>query len=205
MAYVVYTSGTSGKATRGGPCPPGNLGASDDGRWAGTACGKATVLCHAGAFNWTYTLGTGLMDPWTIGATALIPEARNRVLTALPGLLRQHRATIFAAAPGVYRKMLQGGDTSGPAGSAPWSERRVRNCRGTCMSMGQQGHRDRVVRGLWHVRMLDLHLIQPGPPRARRRAGAAATGAPRWRSWGLTARYRRGRKAPSPFIALTPA
>jgi acyl-coenzyme A synthetase/AMP-(fatty) acid ligase len=32
-------------------------------------------LMHAGAFNWTYTLGTGLMDPWAIGATALIPQA----------------------------------------------------------------------------------------------------------------------------------
>ena len=39
-------------------------------------------LLHAGAFNWTYTLGTGLMDPWSIGATALIPEAG-----AAPGIL----------------------------------------------------------------------------------------------------------------------
>jgi acyl-coenzyme A synthetase/AMP-(fatty) acid ligase len=61
---------------------------------------------HAGAFNWTYTLGTGLMDPWTLGATALIPQP-GTVATALPGLLKDHRATIFAAAPGVYRQMLR--------------------------------------------------------------------------------------------------
>ncbi len=35
-------------------------------------------LLHAGAFNWTYTLGTGLMDPWTVGATALIPRRAPR-------------------------------------------------------------------------------------------------------------------------------
>ena len=29
-------------------------------------------LLHAGAFNWSYTLGTGLLDPWSVGATALV-------------------------------------------------------------------------------------------------------------------------------------
>ena len=67
-------------------------------------------LCHAGAFNWTYTLGTGLMDPWTLGATALIP-APGTPASDLPDLLARHRATIFAAAPGVYRQMLKGRDT----------------------------------------------------------------------------------------------
>lgn len=63
---------------------------------------KDRVL-HAGAFNWTYTLGTGLMDPWTSGATALIPEPG----APLPLLLRRFDATIFAAAPGVYRQILK--------------------------------------------------------------------------------------------------
>jgi hypothetical protein len=36
--------------------------------------------------NWTYTLGTGLLDPWTLGATALIPAPRHPA-TALPALL----------------------------------------------------------------------------------------------------------------------
>ncbi|MBJ3762964.1 acyl--CoA ligase [Maribius pontilimi] len=63
-------------------------------------------VLHAGAFNWTYTMGTGLMDPWTVGATALIaaPPARP---DALGVLLSAARATIFAAAPGVYRQMLR--------------------------------------------------------------------------------------------------
>ncbi len=63
-------------------------------------------LLHAGAFNWTYTLGTGLLDPWAIGATALIPGPDVRV-TQLPLLLKRFDATIFAAAPGVYRQMLR--------------------------------------------------------------------------------------------------
>ncbi|WP_323036925.1 class I adenylate-forming enzyme family protein [Pararhodobacter sp.] len=63
-------------------------------------------LLHAGAFNWTYTLGTGLMDPWAIGATALVP-AEGIAPVQLPLLLKRFDATIFAAAPGVYRQMLK--------------------------------------------------------------------------------------------------
>ena len=29
-------------------------------------------MLHAGAFNWTFTLGAGLTDPWANGATAII-------------------------------------------------------------------------------------------------------------------------------------
>jgi Acyl-CoA synthetases (AMP-forming)/AMP-acid ligases II len=61
---------------------------------------------HAGAFNWTYTLGTGLMDPWASGGTALIPDA-GVTATQLALLLKRFDVTIFAAAPGVYRQMLR--------------------------------------------------------------------------------------------------
>ena len=108
MAYVIYTSGTSGKARAVAHAHraiwarqmmvDGWYGLTPDDR-----------LCHAGAFNWTYTLGTGLMDPWTIGATALIPHPGTEI-PSLPHLLRKHKATVFAAAPGVYRKMLQDHD-----------------------------------------------------------------------------------------------
>lgn len=105
MAYIVYTSGTGGKA-RAVAHAHRAIWARQmmvDG-WYGLTPGDR--LCHAGAFNWTYTLGTGLMDPWTIGATALIPRPGTDI-AELPDLLKQHRATIFAAAPGVYRKILQ--------------------------------------------------------------------------------------------------
>lgn len=105
LAYVVYTSGTSGK--------PRAVAHAHRAIWARQmmvdgwyGLRPTDRLCHAGAFNWTYTLGTGLMDPWTIGATALIPEPGTDA-SALPDLLRVHKSTIFAAAPGVFRKMLQ--------------------------------------------------------------------------------------------------
>jgi acyl-coenzyme A synthetase/AMP-(fatty) acid ligase len=65
-------------------------------------------VLHAGAFNWTFTLGTGLLDPWAIGATALIP-APGTAPEALPLLLKRHDATLFAAAPGLFRKILNAG------------------------------------------------------------------------------------------------
>jgi acyl-coenzyme A synthetase/AMP-(fatty) acid ligase len=104
LGYIIYTSGTSGV--------PRAVAHAHRAIWARKMmhdgwCGlrESDVLMHAGAFNWTYTLGTGLMDPWSVGATALIP-APGTPVTALGGLLAQHGATIFAAAPGVYRQML---------------------------------------------------------------------------------------------------
>ncbi|ARE38411.1 Acetyl-coenzyme A synthetase [Rhodovulum sp. P5] len=104
-AYVVYTSGTSGR-------PRGVIHAHRavwarrmmwEGWYGLTADDR---LLHAGAFNWTYTLGTGLLDPWSIGATALIP-APGVLPAQLPLMLKRFDATLFAAAPGVYRQMLR--------------------------------------------------------------------------------------------------
>jgi acyl-coenzyme A synthetase/AMP-(fatty) acid ligase len=103
--YIIYTSGTSGQpravvhahraiwARR--MMWDGWYGLTEDDR-----------LLHAGAFNWTYTLGTGLLDPWTRGATALIP-GEGVTPDMLGPLLQEHEATIFAAAPGVYRQLLR--------------------------------------------------------------------------------------------------
>ncbi|MEP4038657.1 class I adenylate-forming enzyme family protein [Pseudophaeobacter sp.] len=109
MAYAVYTSGTSGKARA--------VAHAHRAIWARQMMvtgwydlKPSDRLLHAGAFNWTFTLGTGLMDPWTIGATALIPEPGTDPVD-LPALLQANNATIFAAAPGVYRKILKGGTT----------------------------------------------------------------------------------------------
>ena len=104
LGYVIYTSGTSGT--------PRAVGHAHRAIWARQMMHQGwyglrtdDVMMHAGAFNWTYTLGTGLMDPWTVGATALIPAPGTRP-EELGTLLAGHNATIFAAAPGVYRQML---------------------------------------------------------------------------------------------------
>jgi acyl-coenzyme A synthetase/AMP-(fatty) acid ligase len=105
LAYIIYTSGTSGRpravlhAHRAiwarQMMHTGWYGLREDDR-----------VLHAGAFNWTYTLGTGLMDPWSVGATALIPgEGVGADQIGL--LLRRYDATIFAAVPGVYRQILR--------------------------------------------------------------------------------------------------
>ena len=104
-AYIIHTSGTSGQA-RGVIHAHRAVWARQmmwDG-WYGLQ--QSDRLLHAGAFNWTYTLGTGLMDPWALGATALIPACGTDAGT-LPALLAQYNATIFAAAPGVYRRFLR--------------------------------------------------------------------------------------------------
>lgn len=104
MAYIIYTSGTSGvpRAVMHAHRAIWARQMMHQGWYGLTATDR---LLHAGAFNWTYTLGTGLMDPWSVGATALIP-AEGVAIEALPQLLADHGATIFAAAPGVYRKIL---------------------------------------------------------------------------------------------------
>lgn len=104
-AYIIYTSGTSGH--------PRAVVHAHRTVWARRMMWEGWYglleqdrVLHAGAFNWTYTLGTGLLDPWARGATALIP-GHGVASEALGLLLKQHDATIFAAAPGVYRKLLK--------------------------------------------------------------------------------------------------
>ena len=106
-AFIVYTSGTTGE-------PKGVLHAhrSAWGRrpmyagWLGLRAGD--VMLHAGAFNWTYTLGVGLTDPWANGATAAVYNGR-RDPSVWGRLVKRCGATIFAAVPGVYRQLLASG------------------------------------------------------------------------------------------------
>ena len=105
LAYIIYTSGTSGQSRA--------VCHAHRAIWARrmmlTGWYGMTAhdrILHAGAFNWTYTLGAGLMDPWTIGACALI-SAPDVTPAHLPTLMAQHRVSIFAAAPGIYRQILK--------------------------------------------------------------------------------------------------
>lgn len=104
-AYIIFTSGTSGTPMAVSHAHRAILArANMHQHWEGLT--EPDRLLHAGALNWTYTLGTGLLDPWTVGATALIPAAGTPA-TALPTLLERSGATILAAAPGVYRQLLR--------------------------------------------------------------------------------------------------
>ncbi len=105
LAYIIYTSGTSGQ--------PRAVMHAQRAVWARRMMWQGWYglqtddrMLHAGAFNWTYTLGTGLLDPWAIGATAMIytgaPDAQ-----IWAGISARHKPSIFAAAPGVYRQILK--------------------------------------------------------------------------------------------------
>jgi acyl-coenzyme A synthetase/AMP-(fatty) acid ligase len=137
-AFVIYTSGTTAE-------PKGVLHAQRSalGRrpmyqgWYGLRA-QDRVL-HAGAFNWTFTLGTGLTDPWANGATAIIYTGEKDP-TLWPRLIASTEATLFAGVPGVYRQILKyanptragmpslrhglvAGETPPPALFEEWQER----------------------------------------------------------------------------------
>ena len=110
-AFLIYTSGTSGT-------PKGVLHAQRTafGRtpmyqgWYGGISADDRLL-HAGAFNWTYTLGVGLMDPWANGATSLVYDG-PRDPDIWPGLIESCKATLFAAVPSLYRRLLKYGEVA---------------------------------------------------------------------------------------------
>ncbi|NNE88478.1 MAG: acyl--CoA ligase [Silicimonas sp.] len=102
-AYIVFTSGTSGTPT--------GVVHAHRAIWARRAMiagweglTKDDRILHAGAFNWTYTLGTGLLDPWSVGATALV-LGQDSGPDTIPELAKRNRATILAGAPGIFRKL----------------------------------------------------------------------------------------------------
>lgn len=106
-AMLIYTSGTTSR-------PKGVLHAhrAAHGRWPMVehwiGLGESDVMLHAGTMNWTYTLGVGLSDPWSVGATAVLYNG-PRDPSVWPRLIAAYRATLFAAVPTLYRQILKYG------------------------------------------------------------------------------------------------
>jgi acyl-coenzyme A synthetase/AMP-(fatty) acid ligase len=106
-AYLVYTSGTTGY-------PKGVLHAHRAmiGRtpastyWFDFAPDRQDRILHSGKFNWTYVLGSGLMDPLYLGKTVIVHEGKNDA-TLWTRLIAKHEATIFIGVPTIYRQVLQ--------------------------------------------------------------------------------------------------
>ena len=106
-AYLVYTSGTTGY-------PKGVLHAHRAliGRepaakyWFNFAQDQQDRIMHSGKFNWTYVLGTGLMDPLYLGKTVIVHEGKNDA-DLWTRLIAKHAATIFVGVPTIYRQIIQ--------------------------------------------------------------------------------------------------
>ncbi len=111
-AYLVYTSGTTGY-------PKGVLHAHRAmiGRepasqyWFNFDAAGVDRILHSGKFNWTYVLGSGLMDPLYRGKTVIVHEGKNDA-HLWTRLIAKHKATIFIGVPTIYRQIVQKTETT---------------------------------------------------------------------------------------------
>lgn len=110
-AYLVYTSGTTGYPKGVLHAHRALLGRQPAAQyWFNYAQDSDDNLndriMHSGKFNWTYVLGSGLMDPLYLGKTVIVHEGKNDALVWL-SLIQKHQATIFIGVPTIYRQILQ--------------------------------------------------------------------------------------------------
>jgi acyl-coenzyme A synthetase/AMP-(fatty) acid ligase len=106
-AYLVYTSGTTGYPKGVLHAHRALLGRQPAAKyWFNYSDSINDRIMHSGKFNWTYVLGTGLMDPLYLGKTVIVHEGKNDAQKWLD-LIQKHQATIFIGVPTIYRQLLQ--------------------------------------------------------------------------------------------------
>lgn len=106
-AYLVYTSGTTGYPKGVLHAHRALLGRQPAAQyWFHYSDKIQDRIMHSGKFNWTYVLGTGLMDPLYLGKTVIVHEGKNDAQKWLD-LIQKHQATIFIGVPTIYRQLLQ--------------------------------------------------------------------------------------------------
>ncbi|HSR01749.1 MAG TPA: acyl-CoA synthetase, partial [Methylophilaceae bacterium] len=111
-AYLVYTSGTTGYPKGVLHAHRAILGRQPAAKyWFNYASDQQDRIMHSGKFNWTYVLGSGLMDPLYLGKTVIVHEGKNDAQKWLD-LIDKHQATIFIGVPTIYRQILQKTDAT---------------------------------------------------------------------------------------------
>jgi acetyl-CoA synthetase len=106
-AYLVYTSGTTGYPKGVLHAHRALIGREPAGEyWFNFDPNQVDRILHSGKFNWTYVLGSGLMDPLYRGKTVIVHEGRNDA-GLWTRLIAKHRATIFIGVPTIYRQIVQ--------------------------------------------------------------------------------------------------
>jgi len=105
MAYICYTSGTTG-FPKGVVHAQRALIGHDPSAAYWQALGPDDIVFHAGKLNWTYTLGTGCLDPWRLGCSSLIYGGEHNPKKFFE-LIARYRVNVFMAVPTVYRQMLR--------------------------------------------------------------------------------------------------
>jgi acyl-coenzyme A synthetase/AMP-(fatty) acid ligase len=139
-AYLVYTSGTTGYpkgVLHGHRAMIGREPAAQ--YWFDFAADGNDRIVHSGKFNWTYVLGSGLMDPLYRGKTVIVHEGKNDAEGWIR-LIAKHHATIFIGVPTIYRQIIQ--KTNFTGADVPTLRH--------CMSAGE--HLSDEMLGLWKER-----------------------------------------------------
>jgi len=111
-AYLVYTSGTTGYPKGVLHAHRALLGRTPSSKYwfdfheSSGLHEQSDRILHSGKFNWTYVLGTALMDPLYHGKTVVVYEGKSDASTWI-NLIAKHQCTIFIGVPTIYRQIIQ--------------------------------------------------------------------------------------------------
>lgn len=103
-AYLVYTSGTTSSPKGVLHAHRALLGRQPASEYWFDFADDDCIL-HSGKLNWTYVLGTAMMDPFYRGKSVVLYEGPPGP-QVWPSLIAKHRCTIFIGVPTVYRQIL---------------------------------------------------------------------------------------------------